>query len=92
MGQWFGDLVTMGVWGELWLNEGFATYFEALGATAAASDFALLEGFFPDTTAIGLAADARNQSNHALSQPSGARSRSATSYAVFLVYCSQWDH
>ncbi len=28
--QWFGDLVTCRDWGNLWLNEGFATYFEAM--------------------------------------------------------------
>jgi aminopeptidase N len=28
--QWFGDLLTCRGWGELWLNEGFATYFSAL--------------------------------------------------------------
>lgn len=30
--QWFGDLLTCRSWADAWLNEGFATYFEALYA------------------------------------------------------------
>ena len=43
--QWFGDLVTCKDWANLWLNEGFATYFEHYwtetnyGADAAAYEF-----------------------------------------------------
>lgn len=28
--QWFGDMITCATWADLWLNEGFATYLEAL--------------------------------------------------------------
>ena len=32
--QWFGNIVTTNAWGTVWLNEAFATYFEAVASDA----------------------------------------------------------
>ena len=44
--QWFGDTVTPAFWGQLWLAEGPATYFEDVGGEAATPGSAFLDRFY----------------------------------------------
>lgn len=51
--QWTGDLVTLSDWNALWLNEGWATYLEAVVADAQAPGLGYLDNFFAETTSDG---------------------------------------
>ncbi|XP_054253943.1 aminopeptidase Q [Indicator indicator] len=44
--QWFGNLVTMNWWNDLWLNEGLTSYFEYLGAAFVEPTLSLDEIFY----------------------------------------------
>ena len=44
--QWFGDLVTMEWWDDLWLNESFASVMEFFAVDYIHPEFKIFEGFF----------------------------------------------
>lgn len=44
--QWFGDLVTMKWWDNLWLNESFASVMEYFAVDKIYPEFKIFEGFF----------------------------------------------
>ncbi|XP_060068640.1 glutamyl aminopeptidase-like [Ylistrum balloti] len=43
--QWFGNIVTMDWWDDLWLNEGFASFMEYLGAASFKPSWDMMEQF-----------------------------------------------
>lgn len=43
--QWFGNLVTMAWWEELWLNEGFASFVEFYGVNATEPNWKMVNAY-----------------------------------------------
>ena len=55
--QWFGDLVTMKWWDDLWLNESFATVMEYFAVDYIHPEYKIFEGFFTGDALAALRRD-----------------------------------
>lgn len=61
--QWFGNLVTMAWWDDLWLNEGFASWCENYALDLIFPDYRIWDQFPADTLAAALRLDALRTSH-----------------------------
>jgi aminopeptidase N len=73
--SWFGNLVTCRNWSELWLNESFATFMEAVWREKSVSRAAYLNKLMEDRREY-FADDAINKSHHPLQNLSAAANNS----------------
>src|SRR5690606_6173466 len=61
--QWFGNLVTMEWWTDLWLNEGFASWIEYLAVDELFPEWRVWDQFVSDEYLPGMALDSLNSSH-----------------------------
>ena len=61
--QWFGNLVTMDWWKELWLNEGFATFIGYLAVDNLLPEYNIWQQFITDAFTSALDLDALHNSH-----------------------------
>lgn len=66
--QWFGNLVTMAWWDDLWLNEGFASWTENMAADMMFPDWKMWEQYTVDHGAAALRLDSL-RSSHPIQVP-----------------------
>lgn len=83
--QWFGNLVTMDWWDDIWLNEGFACYMEHFCADALLPDYHMWEQYTTDAMASALRLDSL-RSSHPIQVPM-ARAEEVEQVFDAISYC-----
>lgn len=83
--QWFGNLVTMKWWDDLWLNESFATIMEYYATDALYPDFQIWEDFYTSECLAALRRDAYD-GVQAVKQPVADPAEIATLFDAAIVY------
>lgn len=58
--QWYGNIITCGWWSDLWLNEGFARYFQFLGMNHTIPEFLVDDAIVHDVVQLAMAFDQTN--------------------------------
>ncbi len=61
--QWFGDLVTMNWWNDLWLNESFATFMSYLCVNSIYPEYEVWKTFYSSETLWAMGGDALKSSH-----------------------------